>query len=90
MALTDFKIVESDYTGRDISGLPNRPALPAPTLKARFDALVKNVVKVKFNGFIDAVVTAVSGLVSKVSGGTAETSPRSPMTALSPTAAKSG
>lgn len=70
MALSDNKINSSDYTGKDISGLSNKPMLPAQTLKARFDALVKNVVAVKFNALIDAVSSAITGVVKKVSGGT--------------------
>lgn len=71
MALDDYKITTSDYTSKDISSLADRPALTASQLKARFDSLVKNVVAVKFNGLIDALVTAIAGLMSKVTGGTA-------------------
>ena len=71
MALDDYKIAESDYSGRDVSGLADRPALSAAALKARFDSLVKNVVAVKYNGLIEALKTLAGGLASRVSGAAA-------------------
>lgn len=53
MSLTDLKITAADYTGKDISGLADRPALTAAQLKARFDALVKDLLAGRINGVID-------------------------------------
>ena len=70
MALDDYKIAGADYAGKDISGLSNRPAMTAAQLKARFDALVKNVVAVKLNGLINELKTALAALATKVTGAT--------------------
>lgn len=43
----------SDYVGRDIESLPDVPGLSSAELKARFDALTKQVVAPKFNGLIN-------------------------------------
>ncbi|MBR6772340.1 MAG: hypothetical protein IKM29_02990 [Clostridia bacterium] len=54
MSLTDHKIDErTDYVGRDIEGLEDRPLLSAKQLKARFDCLVKDLVVPKHNALID-------------------------------------
>lgn len=70
MALDDYKIVDADYTGKDVSGLADKPTLTAAQLKARFDSLVKNVVAVRYNACIDALKTLIAGLASKVTGAT--------------------
>lgn len=66
MALTTHKIIEADYTGKDIEGLVNSPSeagLSATALKERFDSLVKDLVALRLNALIDALVatTAPSG-----------------------------
>lgn len=61
MALVDNKIASSDYTGRAISTLAVRPLLTAAELQARFDSIVKEVVAVKMNALIDALVAATGG-----------------------------
>ena len=54
MLLTDHKIDEkTDYVGRDIEGLEDRPLLSSKQLKARFDSLVKDLVVPKYNALID-------------------------------------
>lgn len=54
MSLTDHKIDgKTDYVGRDIEGLEDRPLLSPKQLKARFDSLVKDLVVPKYNGLID-------------------------------------
>lgn len=50
-----YKIHTSDYLGRDIAGLPNRPALSAQQLKERFDALSKEIIAEKFNAMCDGL-----------------------------------
>ncbi|MBQ1222972.1 MAG: hypothetical protein IIX84_01670 [Oscillospiraceae bacterium] len=58
MSLTDHKIDgKTDYVGRDIEGLEDRPLLSPKQLKARFDSLVKDLVVPKFNGLIDELGT---------------------------------
>lgn len=48
-----YKIFGADYVGRDIAGLPNRPAFSAQQLKERFDALSKYVIREKHNQLCD-------------------------------------
>ena len=57
MAYTDHKISSVDYTGRDISGLPDHVVGQAAMLKARFDALTKELVVPRFN----ALLTELAG-----------------------------
>ena len=59
--IKDLKIHTSEYTGKDISGLPNKPSeagYSASELKAMFDSLVKNLTAVRFNQLIDVLTTA--------------------------------
>lgn len=59
--ILDQKIEATDYVGKDISGLPDKPSvagMSAEALKNRFDALTKEVVTDKFNGFIDILLGA--------------------------------
>lgn len=63
------KIIASDYTGRDISGLPDNPSdsgINATQLKARFDSLIKEVVAVKHNALIDELVTKIAELEARL------------------------
>lgn len=63
MGLIDKKIIEGDYTGKDISELPDKPSqsgISAATLKARFDSLTKNLTVVNFNALIDELIAVTS------------------------------
>ena len=53
MAIKDQKIYTSDYSGRDVSGLPDSVVGQADWLKERFDALTKELVVPRFNAVID-------------------------------------
>jgi hypothetical protein len=61
MSLTDHKIEPGDYIGQDIMGLPDQVVGDAAALKARFDALVKQVLVPKINGLIDDIVSITDG-----------------------------
>ena len=59
MSLNDYKIRESDYTGKDVASLPDEPSeagMSAAELKAAFDKLGKEVIVPKHNAFVDASV----------------------------------
>jgi hypothetical protein len=66
MSLTDYKIEPGDYIGQDVMGLPDQVVGDAAALKARFDALVKQVVAPKINGLIDALIYDIAAMVSDV------------------------
>ncbi|MGN1451430.1 MAG: hypothetical protein ACI4XQ_04995 [Eubacteriales bacterium] len=69
MALTDHKVDPlSDYAGRDISGLPDVPAISSEQLKARFDSLVKDVVVPKYNALIDELGEPAHRVISAPEG----------------------
>ena len=51
----DYKLQATDYTGKDIESLPDVVSGQATTLKARFDALVKEVVAARFNAFLQGL-----------------------------------
>ena len=53
MAIKEQKIYTSDYSDKDVSGLPDSVVGQADWLKARFDALTKEVVVPRFNAVID-------------------------------------
>ena len=56
MAITDYKIKNEDFNGKDIMGLPDKPSeagMNAATLKERFDAAIKYIVMPKFNALLD-------------------------------------
>ena len=56
MDITDFKIKETDFSGKEITGLPNRPSeagISATDLKEMFDAGSKKVIVPKLNSLID-------------------------------------
>ena len=53
MDIRNHEILASDYEGKDIMGLPNSVAGDAENVKARFDALVKDVVAPKYNALIN-------------------------------------
>ena len=53
MDLENLKIVASDYTSKDIAGLPDKVVGDGATIKARFDSLVKNLIVPRFNDLID-------------------------------------
>lgn len=56
MDITDFKIKETDFSGKEITGLPNRPSeagMSATDLKEMFDAGSKKVIVPKLNALID-------------------------------------
>lgn len=56
MDITDFKIKETDFSGKEITGLPDRPSeagMSATDLKEMFDAGSKKVIVPKLNAMID-------------------------------------
>ena len=53
MAIKDQKIYTSDYSGKDVAGLPDSVVGQADWLKGRFDALTKELVVPRFNAVID-------------------------------------
>lgn len=55
MDIDNLKITEADYDGKDIAGLPDTIAGEAANVKARFDALVKDVVAPRFNDLIENI-----------------------------------
>ena len=55
MAITSYKVQNSDYTDKDVASLPVKPQISAAELQAAFDRLVKEVVVPKFNALIDAL-----------------------------------
>lgn len=55
MSILNYKVTGSDYTGKDVSSLDERPQMSAAELQAAFDRLVKEVVAPKFNALIDAL-----------------------------------
>ena len=60
MDITDFKIKETDFSGKEITGLPNRPSeagMSATDLKEMFDAGSKKVIVPKLNAMIDYLAT---------------------------------
>jgi hypothetical protein len=66
MSLTDYKIEPGDYIGQDIMGLPDQVVGDAAALKARFDALVKQVLVPKINGLIDDLGTDLGGITDDI------------------------
>lgn len=60
MTLKDLKIQPENYAGKDIASLPDRPELSAAEMKARFDALAKEVIVPKFNAAVD-ILTGSEG-----------------------------
>ena len=73
MSLTALKITAADSTGKDISGLADRPALTAAQLKARFDALVKDLLAGRINGVIDLLAgTGGAAALGTAAGKTVE------------------
>ena len=56
MDIKDFKIKETDFSGKEITGLPDRPSeagMSATDLKEMFDAGSKKVIVPKLNAMID-------------------------------------
>jgi hypothetical protein len=60
MTLKDTKILPDHYAGKDIAGLPDRPELSASDMKARFDALSKEVLAPKHNAAVE-ILTGPEG-----------------------------
>lgn len=61
MKITDFKVGAEEYTGRDVSSLPDRPVISSSELKARFDSPAKVVLGGKYNKLVDALASVKSG-----------------------------
>ena len=64
--MEDLKILEVDYTGLDVMGMEDSPTSAgwtADQIQERFDALVKELMAVRLNALIDALVasTGTSG-----------------------------
>lgn len=53
MDLSNLKITAADYDGKDVAGLPDSISGDADNVKARFDALVKDVVVPRLNALVD-------------------------------------
>lgn len=62
MSLRDYLVNTSEYTGKDIEGLPDQPPLSAEELKRRFDSMVKNLIAPKHNDLIYALDSTADGL----------------------------
>ena len=58
MALTDYKITDGDITQNGVQSQADKLSGTATQNKRVFDKLITDVVKVKLNGLIDALVTA--------------------------------
>ena len=58
MALIDSKITDAEIAAAGVQSQPNKLTGTAAQNKAVFDALVKNLVKGKLNGLIDALTGA--------------------------------
>ena len=74
MAFDDYKITESDYTGKDVASLPDDPVasgISIANFKAWFDKLVKLVVTPKFNAFLDRITDTLQDDATTVPTGAA-------------------
>ncbi len=61
MDITDFKIRETDFSAKEITGLPDRPSeagMSAADLKEMFDAGSKKVIAPKLNALIDYLASS--------------------------------
>ncbi len=68
---TEHKITQADLAGKGVEGLPDVPGLTVAEMQAKFDELVKEVVKEKYNALIDALnATDLEGHVIENSAGT--------------------
>ena len=61
MALTDYKITNTDVTGKGVQSAPDRLTGTAAENKAVFDRLIAEVVKEKLNALIDGIVAELAG-----------------------------
>ena len=61
MALTDYKITNTDVTGKGVQSAPDRMTGTAAENKAVFDRLIAEVVKEKLNALIDGIVAELAG-----------------------------
>lgn len=58
MPITDYKVQEADFTGKDIAGLPAKPSeagITAAQLQEQFDKGAKKVVAPRLNALIDTL-----------------------------------
>ena len=55
MAVSDYKIKDSDLQGKGISDQPRFPDLKTPDMQRKFDELVLDVVKPKYNSLVDEI-----------------------------------
>ena len=60
MALTDYKITDSDISTHGLVSAPDKLQDTAQNNKRRFDQLIREAIKAKFNGLIDALAAAVA------------------------------
>ena len=61
MDITDFKVKETDFSAKEITGLPDRPSeagMSAADLKEMFDAGSKKVIAPKLNALIDYLASS--------------------------------
>lgn len=61
MALTDYKITDGDISTHGLVSAPDKLQDTAANNKKRFDELIREAIKGKFNSLIDALVTALAG-----------------------------
>lgn len=60
MALSDLKLKDSDYSGKDVSALPDRPndaGYTAAQLKAAFDHVGEKIIGARINQIIDLLIS---------------------------------
>ncbi|MEA4912182.1 MAG: hypothetical protein VB092_06200 [Oscillospiraceae bacterium] len=59
--MTENRISEGDLAGRGVTALDDVPAIPAQTLKEKFEELVTAVVVPKFNAVVDTLDSSAAG-----------------------------
>lgn len=60
MAITDLKIKNSDYTGKDVASAPDKLTGTAQENKGVFDRLIKDLLAGRYNSLVDALA-AITG-----------------------------
>lgn len=65
MAIENLKLNDSDFSGQDVSSLPDRPSdagITTSQLKARFDMIGKAILGLgRFNSLVDALISKAAG-----------------------------
>ncbi|MBR6739863.1 MAG: hypothetical protein IKM04_02190 [Clostridia bacterium] len=75
MSIRDLKFSSGDFSGKDISSLPDRPQISTAELKARFDSIGKSMLALgSFNGLVDALTANTgAGEIGTTSGRSLQT-----------------